>query len=575
MINRIKNFNNRTKLFFGSLYKRFYILMFILIINGILEGLSLASIPILLASLFRFENEEYFTNLSFLNFDFSLINPVLVFGSAVIIIFFIKNLFLFSVILFENYTYLKLKKNISSKIFNKIITKDFINYSKRNNSETIRILSNDIFQAVEYYRVIIIIIRETLTLIAIAILLIFASSVYGVLTFFILGLIAFLFARNVKNILTNNSKNILHLRSKIIEKIQNSLRGLKEIKIFSLEKIIYQNFIEDFSVAEKKVLINDIIFRSPKIFLEVLAIFFLVGSLVFLSFKSNIVEIIPILTLLAAAIVRFVPSYTSLTSGFSKIRHMQPGYQNILNQLENNHQTTQDFDTKENVNINYKNNFSKLIFEDVNFSYEKQKLILKNINITIKNNSTYFIKGKSGKGKSTLCYLILRLLDPDQGNILFDNKILNKEETKKLFSYVPQECLIINDTIENNIIFNQKINDTKYFNMICKEMGINELFEIHKDSILGDGGDLLSGGQKQRIAIARSLIRQPKILILDESFNALHEDAEMTLIKNIQKLCPDITLIIISHRSSVSKYSDEIIEVLDDGSVKIFENIKI
>ena len=111
--------------------------------------------------------------------------------------------------------------------------------------------------------------------------------------------------------------------------------------------------------------------------------------------------------------------------------------------------------------------------------------------------------------------------------------------------------------------------------MICKEMGINELFEIHKDSILGDGGDLLSGGQKQRIAIARSLIRQPKILILDESFNALHEDAEMTLIKNIQKLCPDITLIIISHRSSVSKYSDEIIEVLDDGSVKIFENIKI
>ena len=175
MINRIKNFNNRTKLFFGSLYKRFYILMFILIINGILEGLSLASIPILLASLFRFENEEYFTNLSFLNFDFSLINPVLVFGSAVIIIFFIKNLFLFSVILFENYTYIELKKNISSKIFNKIITKDFINYSKRNNSETIRILSNDIFQAVEYYRVIIIIIRETLTLIAIAILLIFAS----------------------------------------------------------------------------------------------------------------------------------------------------------------------------------------------------------------------------------------------------------------------------------------------------------------------------------------------------------------------------------------------------------------
>ena len=575
MINKLKKFTNTSKLFFGNHYKRFYILMFILVINGFLEGLSLASIPILLVALFKFDKEEYLSSFNVLDFDLSGMNPIIIFGSVVVIIFLIKNLFLFFVICYENFAYFELKKKISARVFYNMITKDFIFYSKRNNSEAIRILSSDIYQAVEYYRSVIIIIRELLTLAAIVIILVFASSFYGISTFLILGFFAFLFARNIKNITTNNAKIILNLKAKIIEKVQNSLRGLKEIKIFSLEKIIFQNFSKDFAIAEKKVLINDIIFRLPKIFLEVLAIFFLVISLVFLSIKFNIDEIIPIITLLAAAIVRFVPSYTSLTSSFSKFKSMVPGYQSILNQISDNRIIEKDINFNKDEKINYKKDFSQLTFEKVDFSYEKPNIVLRNINLNLKKNSTYFIKGKSGKGKSTLCYLILGLLDPDKGKILFDNKIVNRNEIKKLFSYVPQECLIINDTIENNIIFDQKIEDNEYFKKICNDMGINEFIKIHKNTILGDGGDLLSGGQKQRIAIARSLIRKPKILILDESFNALHEEAEMNLINNIQKLCPDITLIIISHRSSASKYSDEIIEVLDDGSIEVSKNSNI
>ena len=92
---------------------------------------------------------------------------------------------------------------------------------------------------------------------------------------------------------------------------------------------------------------------------------------------------------------------------------------------------------------------------------------------------------------------------------------------------------------------------------------------FHKNLEIGDGGGILSGGQKQRIAIARSLIRKPKILILDESFNALHEEAEKKLIRNIKEMCPNITLIIISHRSSSMKYCDELIDFKDNGIVEV------
>ena len=431
-------------------------------------------------------------------------------------------------------------------------------------------MSTDLYQSVEYYRIIILIIREALILISIAFLLLFVSSFYGISSFLILGTIAYVFYKFVKKIIINNAKIILDLRAKIIEKIQNTLRGIKEIKIFFLEETIYKKFLNDVISAEKKVLINDIIIRIPRIFFEILGILLIVISLIILNFKMKLDELIPVLTLLAAAIVRFIPSYTSLTGSLSKIKNVIPAYLNILDEIK----FIKKIDFSDYEKINFKTNFSKLFLKSVDFSYDKSTKVLENINIEINKGLTYFINGKSGKGKSTLCYLILGLLKPDHGKILIDDLNNNQIETKRLFSYVPQESLIIHDTIKNNVIFDQKIEDEKYFEKVCKCTGIDEFINNNENSHVGDGGNLISGGQKQRIAIARSLIRKPKILILDESFNALHEEAEIRLIENIKKICPDITLLIISHRDSVLNYSDKIINVSDNGTISMSDAIK-
>ena len=555
------------KIFFGNYYYRFYLLVFILIINGILEGLSLASIPLLLSSLFAENGNSLFSKFSFLEINIPDINPVFLFSFIVIFFFLIKNLFLLFALYFENITYLKIKKKVSSRIFYKLLKQDFIFQIKSNSAKSIRIIDRDLDQAIEYFRFIILYLREIFTLIAILVFLILGSSLFGVSTFFLLGIISYFFLKIVKNRISITAKQVLELKLKVIQKIQNVLKGIKEIKIFSLEQKVFNNFVIDYYTAEKKKVINDIIFRLPKIILEVLGIIFLVLSILVLSLNLELQEILPIITLLGISIVRLVPCYGSLTSTLSKIKGVIPGFKSIMSEL-NDQNLTKNFKFDSDNNVNYKTDFSEVTLQNLDFGYNRDTKILKNINLRLIKNKSYFIKGESGKGKSTLCYIILGLLPPNKGNILIDNKIYKTEEIKSLFSYVPQESLILNDSIKNNIIFDQKIEDKKYFDQIIKLIGIDEIPNFQNDIEIGDGGGILSGGQKQRIAIARSLIRKPKILILDESFNALHEEAEKSLIKNIKQMCPNITLIIISHRSSSMRDCDEIIDFKSDGSVE-------
>ena len=175
--------------------------------------------------------------------------------------------------------------------------------------------------------------------------------------------------------------------------------------------------------------------------------------------------------------------------------------------MNNNYSDNFKFKLK---NLLVKKDFEELKIENINFEYVPGVKVLKNINLIIKKNNNYFIQGQSGKGKSTLCYIILGLLMPNKGNVLIDKKIYDYNETNNLFSYVPQESLIFNDTIKNNIVFDQTIDDKEYLNKIIDLIGINEIPIYHENKEIGDDGGILSGGQKQRIAIARSLIKSQK-----------------------------------------------------------------
>ena len=212
-------------------------------------------------------------------------------------------------------------------------------------------------------------------------------------------------------------------------------------------------------------------------------------------------------------------------------------------------------------------------FKDINFTYKETNIkALSNINFKLKNGESLGIIGPVGSGKSTLLELIVRNYDPMSGEILIDNinlKNHNKNNIREYISYVPQTTFLFSDTIKNNIRFGkndaQMSEITKYSKLSCVSNEI-EKFPKKFDSILGERGINLSGGQKQRIALARALIKKPKILLLDDCLSAVDLETENEITNNLQRETGNVTKVIVSQRTSTIKKCNKII-VLNHGNI--------
>jgi len=219
-------------------------------------------------------------------------------------------------------------------------------------------------------------------------------------------------------------------------------------------------------------------------------------------------------------------------------------------------------------------------FQNVGVSYPGRDWVLRHIDLKIPRGSTLAIVGHTGSGKSMLVNLIPRLLDPTEGKILIDGveiKRLPLEILRRHIGYVPQETFLFSDTIRENMIFGlARENGAAGKNLFADEIfAAAEVAQIRKEieafpekfeTMLGERGINLSGGQKQRTAIARAVIRQPRILILDDALSSVDTYTEEEILRGLRGVMRERTSIIISHRISTVKNADMII-VLEDGRI--------
>ena len=215
----------------------------------------------------------------------------------------------------------------------------------------------------------------------------------------------------------------------------------------------------------------------------------------------------------------------------------------------------------------------EIIFNNVNYKHIETGLIAANeISFKIKPFDRLGITGSTGSGKSTLMNLLCRLYDIDNGEILIDKipiKDINIKSLRSQVGYVPQDTFLFSDTIMNNIKFGLKNATDNDVVVACKTAKIHKeiiSFEKGYKTILGERGINLSGGQKQRISIARALIKQPKILILDDCLSAMDTETEKSILESLNAYTKNITTIIISHRISSIKDANNII-VLKNGQI--------
>lgn len=213
----------------------------------------------------------------------------------------------------------------------------------------------------------------------------------------------------------------------------------------------------------------------------------------------------------------------------------------------------------------------RIEFKNVKFSFGK-RLILKGINFIVEPGQKVAIVGPTGAGKSTISKLIFRFYDPSSGDIFIDNQSLRDVTQSSLRSnigVVPQDTVMFNDTIGYNISYGMPGTSVNEINKVAKLSSIDKFIqnlEMGYDTMVGERGLKLSGGEKQRIAIARALLKNPKIFIFDEATSALDTKTEKLIEKSLKKLAKKNTTLVIAHRLSTIIDSDKII-VLSDGMV--------
>ena len=354
------------------------------------------------------------------------------------------------------------------------------------------------------------------------------------------------------------------LNKHLIELFKNH----KLIKIFQRERYEEnrsEKFISALIEKSKKI---EIIFARPSSIMETLTgvviaiLIFYSGKLIF----NNEIGINNFFSFLAAMMLAYQPVRSLATlnlginQGISAGRRILPiiDYENKI--LANEEKPRLKLN---NANIKFKN---------INFSYDKNKIILKNININIEGGKINALVGLSGAGKSTLLNLIPRIYDKSSGDITIDSQSIydvNLSSLRNQISIVDQNTTLFDDTIFNNIIYAKpEASQEEVFEASRLSMSEDFIKKLNNgyDAIVGENGTRLSGGEKQRISIARAFLRKSKIILLDEPTSSLDSETENKIQLALNKLTENKTTIVIAHRLSTILSANKIF-VIDNGNV--------
>jgi subfamily B ATP-binding cassette protein MsbA len=409
-------------------------------------------------------------------------------------------------------------------------------------------------------------IREPLTILIILTSLIFLSPVLSLFLVVLLPLMGFIIGR-VSRSLKKQSTVAQEQQGLLLSVLDETLTGLRVIKAFNAEKLLSNRFFDTNNflnqVRVKMAFRRDL--ASPlSEFLGVLTlscILWFGGKLVF----DHTIE--------SAAFITYVVFFTqiinpakSLSTAFYNAQRGSSAIQRIEEILKATNTVSESLNPKQLTS--FKHNIE---FRNVTFKYE-DVTILDNINLTIEKGKTIALVGSSGAGKSTLADLVPRFHDVTSGELLIDGVNIKEYSLLSLRDHmgiVTQEPILFNDTIANNISLGNPVASIDEIEEAARIANAHD-FIMSKDenyqTNIGDRGGKLSGGERQRVTIARAVLKNPPILILDEATSSLDTESERLVQDAINKMMANRTSIVIAHRLSTIRHADEII-VLQKGKI--------
>jgi len=478
-------------------------------------------------------------------------------------IFFVLRSFLYSLIIFysNKFSYLT-RADISQKILNYYILLDYEKFFKLNSSEIITFIKQEVPQFGTALLALINLSTNFIIATSIIIFLVFHYYYQLLLLLLIIVISSIIYFLSINRIVKNLSARRFSSEKNFLKNLQEILSSYKEIRIYGRENF-FLNICRKYNLDICEVSYKWAFIQAlPKLWIEI--VFFLILlSIVLFSYLEggNANESLVPLGVIAFGALRVLPILTIINTSYQNINFSEASSERIYSILNFNAEVK----TTENINNLVFENEIKII--NLCFNYpDKQGLLLNNINFAIKKGDIIGIKGQSGSGKTTLIEILIGLIKNYRGDIFVDGKNIreNNESWRKNFAYIPQNIFLLDDTIKNNIVFGKDNVDLIKLKKIIKKVELNDLINNLPqgiDTSVGENAAFLSGGQIQRIAIARALYSEKKILIMDESTNALDKIAEKEIFNFIKNNLQDLTVIIISHQSESLSICNKVMDI--------------
>jgi len=384
--------------------------------------------------------------------------------------------------------------------------------------------------------------------------------------------------RYTKKQLHENSQTIAGQSTQMVKSLQEGLGGIRDVLIDGSQQF-YCNLYRNADLPLRRASGNNIfIGQSPRYVMEAVGMTLIAGIAYSMSLREEgLITAIPILGALALGAQRLLPALQQAYGAYSQLRGAHSSFQDVLDLLNQPlpKYAVQVEEGKMVEPILFK---SDIALENLSFRYVAESTGgtpwgLKCINLKISKGARVGFMGITGSGKSTLLDIIMGLLSPTSGKLLVDGRPItneNKRAWQAHISHVPQNIYLSDGTIEENIAFGiskDKINH-KQVKKAARQAQISELIEDWSDgyqTFVGERGIKLSGGQRQRIGIARALYKEADILIFDEATSALDNETEQSVMKAIESLERDLTILIIAHRLTTLKGCDQIFSLSEDG----------
>lgn len=495
--------------------------------------------------------------------DFLLL---LIIGICFIAAMFIVQLFHFLRSFFTDYLAVKMVANIRKILFNHIIRLPFSFYQKNNNNTLASKIINDTYylQTYLYDFIEAVILGPIVAMLALVLLLKIniSFSIIILISFFVFSfLINFIF-RKLKSIINNMQKKIGNLSDIILQAFKN----IDIVKIYGGEKKEQNKFSKKIKEFIQDVKKERIFFRLSTPLMEffgiiLLFVIFIYGSILVWQQKMTVDNILEFL-IIFLFIAPYVQRIGKIFALRQQIYSIVDGVNQILSIPKEILETSSSKNQKEfsfEKSLEFKNVFYKYPLNE----NKKSDYQIDNISLKIHPKEFIAIVGESGSGKTTLLQILTTLLNASKGDILYDglsSQKINKKEMRKNIAYIGQSPKIFNDSIKNNICY-QKDYSLEEIKNSCQLADIEKFIRLKKQQyelVIGEGETQLSGGQLQRLCIARAIVKQAKIIIMDEPTSSLDNFSEEKINKTIDYLKQNSTIILSTHRLNSIQKADRI-----------------